>query len=195
MSEAYSSGRFPGSRDCALRSRAVMHNPPSGCGGPNATPGTDQVSFGSNRGNGTALFRWVAVDNSPEAHNNTDNNTNNIELMRREYWTITSAHATATTNKSFFFILNGSFPILVDRFFKWCERGDSNPHGLPRRILSPVRLPNSATLALNSLKKYLCKHYILKRLSAQTYNHIFLHHTARQNFCKNKRSVYRSMFK
>ncbi len=29
----------------------------------------------------------------------------------------------------------------------WCERGDSNPHGLPRRILSPVRLPNSATLA------------------------------------------------
>src|SRR5512135_2731921 len=23
----------------------------------------------------------------------------------------------------------------------WCERGDSNPHGFPRRILSPVRLP------------------------------------------------------
>ena len=23
----------------------------------------------------------------------------------------------------------------------WCERGDSNPHGLPRQILSLVRLP------------------------------------------------------
>ncbi len=23
----------------------------------------------------------------------------------------------------------------------WCERGDSNPHGLPHRILSPARLP------------------------------------------------------
>src|SRR5580704_12800050 len=25
----------------------------------------------------------------------------------------------------------------------WCERGDSNPHGLPRQILSLVRLPIS----------------------------------------------------
>ena len=25
--------------------------------------------------------------------------------------------------------------------FHWCERGDSNPHGLPHRILSPARLP------------------------------------------------------
>src|SRR5258708_38040770 len=24
---------------------------------------------------------------------------------------------------------------------EWCERGDSNPHGLPRQILSLVRLP------------------------------------------------------
>jgi hypothetical protein len=24
---------------------------------------------------------------------------------------------------------------------KWCERGDSNPHGFPRQILSLVRLP------------------------------------------------------
>ena len=23
----------------------------------------------------------------------------------------------------------------------WCERGDSNPHGFPRQILSLVRLP------------------------------------------------------
>ena len=27
--------------------------------------------------------------------------------------------------------------------FGWCERGDSNPHGLPRQILSLVRLPIS----------------------------------------------------
>ena len=25
----------------------------------------------------------------------------------------------------------------------WCERGDSNPHGFPRQILSLVRLPIS----------------------------------------------------
>ena len=24
---------------------------------------------------------------------------------------------------------------------RWCERGDSNPHGLPHWILSPARLP------------------------------------------------------
>jgi hypothetical protein len=24
---------------------------------------------------------------------------------------------------------------------EWCERGESNPHGLPRQILSLVRLP------------------------------------------------------
>jgi hypothetical protein len=29
-----------------------------------------------------------------------------------------------------------------------CERGDSNPHGLLHWILSPARLPNSATSAL-----------------------------------------------
>ena len=34
---------------------------------------------------------------------------------------------------------------------RWCERGDSNPQGLPRRILSPVRLPNSATLAIGAI--------------------------------------------
>jgi hypothetical protein len=26
---------------------------------------------------------------------------------------------------------------------RWCERGDLNPHGLPRQILSLVRLPIS----------------------------------------------------
>lgn len=46
MSEAYSSCRFPGLGDCA----ATVHNPPSGYGDPNAMPGTDQVSFGSNKG-------------------------------------------------------------------------------------------------------------------------------------------------
>ena len=25
--------------------------------------------------------------------------------------------------------------------FRWCERGDLNPHGFPRQILSLVRLP------------------------------------------------------
>ena len=29
--------------------------------------------------------------------------------------------------------------MLADRC--WCERGDSNPHGFPRQILSLVRLP------------------------------------------------------
>src|SRR6266852_4530094 len=29
----------------------------------------------------------------------------------------------------------------------WCERGELNPHGLPHWILSPARLPGSATLA------------------------------------------------
>ena len=28
-----------------------------------------------------------------------------------------------------------------DCFSMWCERGDSNPHGFPRQILSLVRLP------------------------------------------------------
>ena len=26
-------------------------------------------------------------------------------------------------------------------FYGWCERGESNPHGSPHRILSPARLP------------------------------------------------------
>ncbi len=39
------------------------------------------------------------------------------------------------------------FIVMMHHFFIWCERGDSNPHGFPRRILSPVRLPDSATLA------------------------------------------------
>ncbi len=30
---------------------------------------------------------------------------------------------------------------LVFRDNEWCERGDLNPHGLPRQILSLVRLP------------------------------------------------------
>ena len=32
-----------------------------------------------------------------------------------------------------------------------CERGDLNPYGVNRWILSPVRLPGSATLAARSL--------------------------------------------
>jgi hypothetical protein len=31
-------------------------------------------------------------------------------------------------------------PQVIERKI-WCERGDSNPHGLPRQILSLVRLP------------------------------------------------------
>jgi hypothetical protein len=31
-------------------------------------------------------------------------------------------------------------PQVIERK-EWCERGDSNPHGLPRQILSLVRLP------------------------------------------------------
>lgn len=27
------------------------------------------------------------------------------------------------------------------RSYKWCREGESNPHALRRRILSPVRLP------------------------------------------------------
>ena len=30
---------------------------------------------------------------------------------------------------------------ILANFKAWCERGDSNPHGLPRRNLNPVRLP------------------------------------------------------
>ncbi len=33
----------------------------------------------------------------------------------------------------------------------WCERGDSNPYPLRDWILSPARLPNSATLAIHHL--------------------------------------------
>ena len=29
----------------------------------------------------------------------------------------------------------------ADYAVSWCERGDSNPHGFPRQILSLVRLP------------------------------------------------------
>jgi hypothetical protein len=36
----------------------------------------------------------------------------------------------------------------LDRRTAKCERGDSNPHGLLHWILSPARLPNSATSAL-----------------------------------------------
>jgi hypothetical protein len=35
----------------------------------------------------------------------------------------------------------GSRAILQFALISWCERGDSNPHGLPRQILSLVRLP------------------------------------------------------
>jgi hypothetical protein len=35
----------------------------------------------------------------------------------------------------------------VGKYILECERGDLNPHGLPHWILSPARLPGSATLA------------------------------------------------
>ncbi len=87
MSEAYSSGRFPGSTETRLEvegSKANADNPPSGCDGPNATPGKDQASFGSNWGQRDGFVLSAAADNSLEAHNSTDNNTSNIELMLRD---------------------------------------------------------------------------------------------------------------
>ena len=49
----------------------------------------------------------------------------------------------------------------ADRRSHWCERGDSNPHGLPRQILSLVRLPipplSHVTNQLSSKRLY-CKH-------------------------------------
>ena len=38
---------------------------------------------------------------------------------------------------------NEKGPILRSALTYWCERGDLNPHGLPRQILSLVRLPIS----------------------------------------------------
>ena len=87
MSSACNSGRFPGSTEIRLEvegSKGNADNLPTGCGDPNAMPGTDQVSFGTNWGSPGGFALWVAVENNPEAHNNRDNNTNNIELTRRE---------------------------------------------------------------------------------------------------------------
>src|SRR4030043_1794200 len=37
---------------------------------------------------------------------------------------------------------------------KWCERGELNPYGFTHWILSPARLPGSATLALLIVKDF-----------------------------------------
>jgi hypothetical protein len=42
---------------------------------------------------------------------------------------------------SMWFYEGGFLPDFMTVLQDWCERGDSNPHGLPRQILSLVRLP------------------------------------------------------
>ena len=42
----------------------------------------------------------------------------------------------------------------------WCERGDLNPHGFPRWILSPVRLPIPPLSRAHSME---FKPYLLSR--------------------------------
>ena len=50
----------------------------------------------------------------------------------------------------------------LDRTTAKCERGDSNPHGLLHWILSPARLPNSATSALTIQKDSNPRHRFLR---------------------------------
>ena len=52
--------------------------------------------------------------------------------------------------------------LCLDRRTAKCERGDSNPHGLLHWILSPARLPNSATSALTIQKDSNPRHRFLR---------------------------------
>ena len=50
--------------------------------------------------------------------------------------------------------------------FIWCERGDLNPHGLPRQILSLVRLPISPLSLILLTALHLRLYQLFNRLFA-----------------------------